>query len=182
MAIFIPPENQIIITPIPGMSSVIARPKVTVLNCWNAEKYPHPVPVISFNEWNGLEPGKRHTYPLGTHHVDIQRIYCDDVTDEVDSTYRLFDYIDALKIINFLDKYRGQDILVHCAAGVSRSPGCAKWMIEYLGYDMDELNDSPDFFRCHNTHIYYVLKRTMLDHMPTIDRIRRANYGKEEKI
>lgn len=152
-------------------------PKVTVLNCWNAEKYRPAVPVISFNEWNGLEPGKRHEYPLGTHHVDVQRIHCDDVENEVDSTYRLFDYIDAVKIITFLDKWRGQDIMVHCAAGVSRSPACAKFMVDYLGYKLDSLNDFSNFFSHHNTHIYYTLKRAMLDHLETINHIKEANRG-----
>ena len=157
------------------------RPKVTVLNCWNAEKFRLPVPVISFNEWNGLEPGERHTYPLGSHHVDVQRIYCDDVEDQIDASYRLFDYIDAIKIISFLDKYRGQDIMVHCAAGVSRSPACAKFMVEYLGYRLDEFNSSSTFFDRHNTHIYYTLKRAMLDHTATILRIVEANHGKEKE-
>lgn len=155
---------------IPGKPEV--KPKVTVLNCWAAEKYPHPVPVISFNEWTGLEPGKRHEYPLGDHHVDVRRIYCDDVTEEIDSTYRLFDYIDAVKIFSFLEKHSGQDIMVHCAAGVSRSPACAKFMIDYLGYQMDELNSRENFFSQHNTHIYYILKRAMLDHIPKIQKIR----------
>lgn len=155
--------------------------KVTVLNCWAAEKYELPVPVISFNEWNGLEPGKRHMYPLGTHHVDIQRIYCDDVEDQIDDSYRLFDYIDALKIITFLDKYRGQDIMVHCAAGVSRSPACAKWMIDLLGYERDfEWNYTVGFFDMHNTHVYYTLKRTMLDHPSMIERIKEANLVQEK--
>lgn len=139
--------------------------KVTVLNCWAAEKYSLPVPVVSFNEWNGLEPNQRHTYPLGTHHKDVQRIWCDDIEDEMDSRYRMFDYIDALKILTFLDKYAGEDIMVHCAAGVSRSPATAKFMIDYLGYEKDlEWNHSAGFFDRHNTHIYYTLKRAILDH------------------
>lgn len=153
------------------------RPKVTVLNSWNAEKFALPVPVVSFNEWNGLEPGKRHEYPLGTHHVDVQRIYCDDVEEEIDSTYRLFDYIDAIKIITFLDKWRGQDVMVHCGAGVSRSPACAKFMLDYLGYSLDSFNDRANFFDQHNTHVYYTLKRAMFDHPETIKRIKEANCG-----
>ncbi len=163
-------------------TSLLIRPRVTVLNCWNAEKFGLPVPVISFNEWNGLESGKRHEYPLGTHHVDIQRIYCDDVEEEIDASYRLFDYIDAIKIITFLDKYRGQDIMVHCAAGVSRSPACAKFMLDFCGYRLDEFNNQPNFFDRHNTHVYYTLKRAMLDHLPTVERIRMANYGKEKEV
>lgn len=151
-------------------------PKVTVLNCRAAETYEHPVPVISFNEWT--HGGEQTPYPLGTHHVDVQRIYCDDIESEIDSTYRLFDYIDAVKIITFLDKYRGKDIMVHCAAGVSRSPACAKWMMDYMGWGRDfKCNSTVGFFDMHNTHIYYTLKRAMLDHPSTIDRIREANRG-----
>lgn len=152
--------------------------KVTVLPAIGAEQYQYPVPVISFNEWNGLQPNERHTYPLGTHHVDVQRIYCDDIEQEIDSSYRMFDYIDALKIITFLDKYKGQDIMVHCAAGVSRSPACAKFMIDYCGYTRDfSVNHTVEFFDYHNTHVYYTLKRAMLDHLPTIQRIKDAHNG-----
>lgn len=175
--------SKIIWTPAPGVITLgeldKIRPKLTVLNSWNAEKFNLPVPVISFNEWNGLEPGERHTYPLGTHHVDVLRLYCDDVEDQIDASYRLFDYIDAIKIISFLDKYRGQDIMVHCAAGISRSPACAKWMVEYLGYRLDDFNNFSNFFSRHNTLVYYTLKRAMLDHTETIERIRKANYGEE---
>lgn len=150
--------------------------KVTVLNCWAAEKYELPVPVISFNEWT--QGGQQTPYPLGTHHVDVQQIFCDDIEDEIDSTYRLFDYIDALKIMTFLEKYRGQDIMVHCAAGISRSPACAKWMIDLLGYERDfKWNYTVGFFDAHNTHVYYTLKRAMLDHPSMIERIREANRG-----
>lgn len=151
--------------------------KVTVLNCWAAEKYPLPVPVISFNEWNGLTPGERHTYPLGTHHKDVQRIYVDDVTDQIDSTYRLFDYIDALKIFTFLDKYPGEDIMVHCAAGVSRSTACAKFMIDYFGYELDTEVNKPDYAQGHNTQIYYTLKRAIFDHQRIQQTLRMANRG-----
>lgn len=150
--------------------------KVTVLNCWAAETYEHPVPVISFNEWNGLAPNERHTYPLGTHHKDVQRIYCDDVPEAPDSSYRVFDYIDALKIITFLGKYPGEDIMVHCAAGVSRSPGCAKFMIDYLGYERDfARNYSVGFFDAHNTQVYYTLKRAILDQPKIHHALRLAN-------
>ena len=152
------------------------RPTVTVLNHLNAANYPHPVPVISFNEWNGSAPGQRHEYPLGTHHVDIQRIHCDDVEEHIDSSYRLFDYIDALKILTFLDKYRGQDIMVHCAAGISRSPACAKYMVDYLGYNLSEFNSSPTFFAAHNTHVYYTLKRAGLDRPSTLEHIKGIQH------
>lgn len=150
-------------------------PKVTVLNCWAAEVYPEPVPVISFNEWVGNAP-KANAYPLGTQHVDVQRIYCDDVEEHIDASYRLFDYLDAVKIITFLKKYAGQDIMVHCAAGVSRSPATAKWMVDFLGYTLDPVNQKiPAFFSRHNTHIYYTLKRAMLDHVASIETIKKVN-------
>lgn len=148
---------------------------VTVLNCWRAETYPFTVPCISFNEY--VNGGAQLPYPLSPTIKDVQRIFCDDVTEEIDSTYRLFDYIDALKIINFLDKHRGKEVMVHCAAGVSRSPGVAKWMIDYCGYTVAPINDHDDFFKCHNTHVYYTLKRAMLDHPDIIQRIKDANHG-----
>lgn len=147
--------------------------RVTILNSWNAEKFPFPVPVVSFNEWT--QGGEQTPYPLQAHHRDVQRIFCDDIEDEIDATYRMFDYIDALKIIAFLDKYRGMDIMVHCAAGVSRSPALGKFMIDYLGYTIDPFNDRDDFFKCHNTHVYYTLKRAMLDRPQTIQLIKDAH-------
>lgn len=156
--------------------------KVTIMNAYGAEHYPLPVPVISFNEWSGLNPGERHTYPLGTHHIDVQRIYVDDVEEQIDASYRLFDYIDALKILTFLEKYPGQDILVHCAAGVSRSPACAKFMIEFLGYTLDEVNDTPNRFSQHNTHVYYTLKRAIFDHPRIQQTLKVANDVKTKEV
>jgi protein tyrosine phosphatase len=75
-----------------------------------------------------------------------------------------------------LDKYPGEDILVHCAAGVSRSPALVKFMIDYFGYTQDlELNGSPDAFKCHNTQVYYTLKRAILDHPNIQKRLKEAN-------
>lgn len=156
--------------------------KVTIINAYGAEHYPLPVPVISFNEWNGLAPNERHTYPLGTHHIDVQRIYVDDVEEQIDASYRLFDYIDALKILTFLEKYPGHDILVHCAAGVSRSPACAKFMIDYLGYTLDEVNDTPNCFSQHNTHVYYTLKRAIFDHPRIQQTLKVANDVKTKEV
>ena len=156
--------------------------KVTILSALGASRYPLPVPVISFNEWNGLAPGERHTYPLGTHHVDVQRIYVDDIEEPIDASYRMFDYIDALKIFTFLEKYPGQDVLVHCAAGVSRSPACAKFMIDYLGYELDTEHSKPDYDRCHNTHVYYTLKRAIFDHPRIQQTLKVANDVKTKEV
>lgn len=153
--------------------------EILVLNRWNAERYSRPNPVISFNEYTDNPMENR--YPLHDGILDVQRIFCDDVEDEIDSSYRLFDYIDAVKIIDYLDKYRGKDVMVHCAAGVSRSPACAKWMVDYLGYTLAEFNGLPgQCFVAHNTHVYYILKRAMLDHQTKIDRIKEANRVKTE--
>ena len=46
---------------------------------------------------------------------------------------------DALKISEFVKKYSGYDIIVHCDAGVSRSAGVAAAILKYLYNDDTEI-------------------------------------------
>lgn len=64
--------------------------------------------------------------------LDVLDLVVDDLTfyppeyDEIErKSIHLFNVSDFLKIENFVKKYPGKQIIVHCAAGVSRSPAVA---------------------------------------------------------
>ncbi|QBJ02559.1 putative dual-specificity phosphatase [Pseudomonas phage Psa21] len=66
--------------------------------------------------------------PFACSHIDVLRIEVDDVDQDLGPEYTLFDWHHARKIIQFADKYKDDDIIVHCAAGVSRSAAVALFL------------------------------------------------------
>lgn len=95
-----------------------------------------PCVVISIGD-----PGE--DMPPMSHHVkDVLRIECHDIPDNVaiedlDRTFRQFDWHDARRILEFEHRYQDHDIIVHCHAGISRS--CAVAL--YLADNCDRLLD-----------------------------------------
>lgn len=72
--------------------------------------------------------------------VDIFRLYlndiCNDIFDKDDSNKMILkapEQEDFNGLKDFIDKYKDFNIVVHCAAGVSRSAGVAMAIGEYLG-------------------------------------------------
>ena len=82
----------------------------------------------------------------------------------INGTVKLFDEEDAKKIKNFVDNMnkRGdvQTLLIHCAAGVSRSPAVAAAICQYL-FDND-----GNFFKTQlpNRYIYDNLLKYFTDY------------------
>lgn len=71
--------------------------------------------------------------------LDVLDLVVDDLTfyppeyDEIErKSIHLFNVSDFLKIENFIKKYPGKQIIVHCAAGVSRSPAVAMGICSIL--------------------------------------------------
>jgi predicted protein tyrosine phosphatase len=65
--------------------------------------------------------------------IDVLRIECHDIPDgvaieDLDSTYRQFDWTHARKILQFEHRFRDHDIIVHCHAGISRSAAVANYL------------------------------------------------------
>jgi predicted protein tyrosine phosphatase len=100
--------------------------------------------------------------------IDVLRIECHDIPDgvaieDLDSSYRQFDWTHARKILQFEHRYADHDIIVHCHAGISRS--CA--VATYLGTFCNRLIDLS--FPCSgklvsaNKQVYRQLQITHID-------------------
>lgn len=100
---------------------------------------------------------------------DILRVDFDDITQmeisdherygEGELHYVLMDYSHAELIKNFIEKHRGEEFVIHCDAGISRSTAVASFMETYYDYDVEyyETGDQRDQFK--NIHVYSLLKR-----------------------
>ena len=97
-------------------------------------------------------------------HKDILRIEVDDIDQPMSKEYTLFDYIHGRKILDFLKRHQGTPIVVHCHAGISRSAAVVKFMIEELGYRLDDREScTVKGFASYNHWIYRPLKICHVD-------------------
>ena len=106
--------------------------------------------------------------------VDIFRLYLNDICNDI------FDKDDSLKapeqedfngLKDFIDKYKDFNIVVHCAAGVSRSAGVAMAIGEYLGIETDistSKNYAPNML-CYRLAQYELTKYHLGDGFKTQD-------------
>jgi predicted protein tyrosine phosphatase len=102
--------------------------------------------------------------------IDVLRIECHDIPngiaiEDLDSTYRQFDWTHARKILQFEHRYKDHDIIVHCHAGVSRSKAVAL----YIGSCCKRIIDTSKpcnfdgSYLGYNEHIYRQLEITHCD-------------------
>lgn len=79
-------------------------------------------------------------FPNNNNIVDIFRLYINDLDKDVDGHKAPIQQdFDGLK--EFIDKYKDCDFIIHCGAGVSRSPAVAIAIGEYLGQDTREIQE-----------------------------------------
>ncbi len=62
---------------------------------------------------------------FGCDHIDVLRLEFDDVEEDLGPEYVMFDWTMARKILQFEQRYKDHDIIVHCHAGISRSVAVA---------------------------------------------------------
>lgn len=84
------------------------------------------------------EPGRKVRLPSG--YVDVLRLFFQDydttrgekdgLKSHIPDTAELFTRGHAAKISRFARKWRGKNILVHCAAGISRSGAVAEALLQ----------------------------------------------------
>lgn len=70
--------------------------------------------------------------------------------------YKYFSVADAIDIKTFVDRHRGLNMVVHCAAGISRSGAVVEALLQY----MPEYEDRG-WARYPNTHVLITLKRVL---------------------
>ena len=97
--------------------------------------------------------------PLGTAWGSILRLEFDDIDTQKTSSegkhYQLFEGDDAGKILNWLKENETtiEVVVVHCAAGISRSAAVAKFIAEL--YRIKHFNHQ---YTLYNKHVYRVLR------------------------
>lgn len=121
-----------------------------------------PAAVISIGD-----PGE-DTPTMSSNVVDVLRIECHDIPDSIsiddlDSTYRQFDWHMARQLLRFEHRYRDHDIIVHCHAGVSRSCAVALYLADHCGRLLDVSRPCTGQIHRQNKWIYRQLGITHLD-------------------
>ncbi len=113
-------------------------PKVTNICAKEAEdiRYlPNNTVLISVNE----EHGDLWNLKLDRKDPRILTVRFSDVTKDCEKHGLIFHTITdeiALKILDFINTHEGKDVLVNCAAGVSRSGAIALYLNLFHGYEL----------------------------------------------
>lgn len=95
--------------------------------------------------------------------IDLLRLEFDDVDQDLGPEYRMFDWHDARKILEFEHRYKDHDIMVHCAAGISRSPAVALFLADHTGRILDISSPCSGKHDLHNRWVYRQLQVTRID-------------------
>lgn len=136
------------------MKTVTFVPKVVM------EHFTTPQVVISIGD-----PGEEHPN-YKSDMIDVLRIEVHDIPDgiaieDLDRTYRQFDWHHARNILRFEHRYADHDIIVHCHAGISRSAAVAKYLGDKCGRRLFMKYEGQD--SQYNKQIYRQLSITHLD-------------------
>lgn len=150
----------------PGHECNKAEGKPWILNAGEGwvEKYsPEPntvcvsitEPIFPGNILKRQEPAR-----LRDGYVDVMRLEFQDFDlnrhTKIPADARLFDRQQAARLARFLRKHRGKNIVVHCAAGISRSGGVVEAALEAFPEYVDR-----GWKRFPNTWVKTLLKRAL---------------------
>ena len=113
---------------------------------WAVQRYPHKLNVISVERETPVDAG------LCKHHLqlDVDDLDFDNPKHRtLPEKYKFATREDILKAVDFAKKYKVH--IIHCAAGVSRSPAIAYAILRSQGMSKDEA--MKEVFRI-NPHSY----------------------------
>ena len=120
--------------------------------------------MIEYVDWNLISiESPNQTYkddPANYYQGDILKLKFHDLTKEyavLEKQPVLMDENQAKQIIDFIQKNAGQNFIIHCCAGVSRSVAVASFMRDFMGYNVKYTEVHDDQFR--NVHVYNMLKK-----------------------
>lgn len=135
---------------------------VTWLSKQWMERIPWPAVIISIGDPGEDQPN----YAFSP--IDVLRLEFHDIPngisiDDLDSTYRQIDWHDARKILEFEQRYKDNDIIVHCHAGMSRSAAVAQYLGRRCGRVIDIAKPCNGDFKMLNKAVYRQLEITHLD-------------------
>lgn len=95
--------------------------------------------------------------------IDVLRIEVDDVDQDLGPEYRMFDWLHAKKILDFEERYKDHDIIVHCHAGISRSAAVALFLSKARKRLLDVAKPCSGDHRHYNRWIWRQLEITWYD-------------------
>lgn len=132
------------------------KPTVIFLSKAAFELLPEPVCAISVGE-----PGEAYPANLKACMAfkDVCRLEFDDIEHDLGPEYTMFDEIHADRILGFLDRHKGEDIVVHCHAGMSRSAAIADFIATYYDYTLPLNRCTTPHLLKKNTHVAWMLHR-----------------------
>lgn len=131
---------------------------------WNDNNIPNDSAFISIlsPEYSGWE----EVHYFSGEQDNVLNIRFEDITDyEIDTpegkVYGLSDE-QADEIYEFIERNKGKDFYIHCSAGISRSQGVTRFIVDYYDdYDKTSLNqNNPCLFP--NIHVVNLLRRRWL--------------------
>ena len=105
--------------------------------------------------WNGQD-----LYDKAKEDTDQSKYFSYTYTTKFGKTYlHAFDYNQAQKLVVFIETHNDCDFYIHCSAGISRSQGVVRYILDTYSDEFD-INTNPDNpCLCPNTHVVLMLKR-----------------------
>ena len=145
--------------------------KILETNNWNDSNLPDNVAFISIC-CTETENSSYETHLLSDNHDNVINLDFDDINgytlkdqfpddDYVkDNPARGLNDEQGLQLVKFIENNIGKDIYVHCSAGVSRSQGIVKFILEYYNDYYKESDTNPDNpCKMPNQHVFDVLRK-----------------------
>ena len=145
--------------------------KILETNNWNDSNLPDNVAFISIC-CTETENSSYETHLLSYNHDNVINLDFDDINgytlkdqfpddDYVkDNLARGLNDEQGLQLVKFIENNIGKDIYVHCSAGVSRSQGVVKFILEYYNDYYKESDTNPDNpCKMPNQHVFEVLRK-----------------------
>ena len=124
-----------------------------------------------------------HRVKFPVEHKSLLRLSFHDVEELYSTEYTVFSLVDARKILEFVDKIPdGEGLIVHCQAGISRSAGVAKFLIQHRGFELRKDKFCSGKMDHYNTRVYGVLRTVDAGHIRLLaaseEEVER--YGKQK--
>lgn len=145
--------------------------KILETNNWNDSNLPDNAAFISIC-CTETDNSSYETHLLSDNHDNVINLDFDDINgytlkdqfpddDYVkDNPARGLNDEQGLQLVKFIENNIGKDIYVHCSAGVSRSQGIVKFILEYYNDYYKESDTNPDNpCKMPNQHVFDVLRK-----------------------
>lgn len=116
------------------------KPVITILDRKTALKNQKPVPCIAITDRPTDDDYSGYTDVLKLSFLDIdyQHMLQPGVLDQYKD--QIFTDEQAKQIIDFAEKHKGENMVVHCEAGMSRSQAVGLFIMKHINNDLTQFN------------------------------------------